>query len=179
LAVGLGACGRGKSASDAGGAADSGDAADAAGDCFGDMTVTLTGAFSATRAVPIVLLSYSSSNDTSTVYESAEFGMPFFLLMSFTFPGMPSVATYSEATAGETCLILLADSADQTRTWLSAAGPINQPNQGTCSITFTSVTPTPSSPSQIPYCVHGSLRATLPAAAGGTSTGTVTLTSSF
>jgi hypothetical protein len=94
----------------------------------------------------------------------------------FSFMGMPSLATYSETTAGATCLIQLVDSAAQSRSWLASGGSLG--SQGTCSITFTAVTPSASSSSSTQYCVHGSLRAVLPDSSGST-TDAVTLTSSF
>ncbi len=87
-----------------------------------------------------------------------------------------TTVTYSETTAGVTCVIQLVDYAAQSRSWLAAAGAPG--SQGTCSITSTAVTPSASSSSSTQYCVHGSFRAVLPDSSGST-TDAVTLTSSF
>ena len=142
------------------------------------MTTMISGSFNVTRMTPTPTVAWARSPNTTSLgasYDTNEPGGPSFrFLFGMSFPGMPAVGTYDQATPGLTCLVDIANRISSTN-WTASAGGIDNP--GTCSITFTSVTPISETWEQTRYCVHGSLRSTAPDAFGAPST--VTLTASF
>jgi hypothetical protein len=183
VALALAACSSGNGNGDGGvggtgGGGGGGGGADA-GDCEAESTITVSGALTGTRSAPAPTASQGTANDVSSVNVSAQFGTPFLSVWSFTFTGAPGLTVYTEATSGLSCGASVTDPADLNRSWLASKGVSGTPDQGTCSITFTSVTPTLMLAGQTQYCVHGTVQATMPARPGSTATGTVTLSASF
>jgi hypothetical protein len=176
----LAACGSGGSdnPADAAGSAEAGPDA-AAASCEAESTITVAGAFIGTRNAPTAASSHSNQDDAGLVDVIALFGSPFLSSWSFTFMGEPRLTTYTEATNGVLCGVGVTDAADLTRVWAATKGVQGTPDQGTCSLTITSVTATLVLSTQTQYCVHGSVQAMLPPKPGGTATGTVTLSASF
>src|SRR5262245_50929722 len=134
-----------------------------AGDCEADSSLTASGAFSGTRTAPAAAASHGTANDTGAVLVSAQFGTPFLSSWSFTFTGAPGPTTYTDSTPGLGCAATVADSANPTDTWIASKGVQGTPDQGTCALTLTSVTPTLMLSAQTQYCVHGTMQATLQA----------------
>jgi hypothetical protein len=186
LAAAFAACGGGgtKGPSDSGaqGGSGGGGAAEAgtdAGSCDAASTITVSGALTGTRSALAAGASWSTADNTGAVFTSTESATPFQSAWSFTFTGQPSLTTYTQTTPGLSCVVTAGDPAAPTGGWEANRGVMGTPDQGTCSLTLTSVTPTLMLTSQTQYCVHGSVQATLPAKTSGPSTGTVMLTASF
>jgi hypothetical protein len=185
----LGGCGGGSKASDgggggAGGGGGSGGGGDAASaSCDADSMITVAGALAGTRSAPAAASSWSTSNGTGMVLVDAQFGTPFLSGWSFIFMGQPALTTYTEATAGLSCVVTASQAPGEAGAtnviWEANKGVMGTADQGTCSLTLTSVTPTLMLTSQTQYCVHGSVQAMLPPKPGGAATGMVTLTASF
>jgi hypothetical protein len=188
----LGGCGGGSKASDggggsgggggsaSGGSGGGGDAASAS--CDADSMITVAGALTGTRTAPAAASSWSTSSGNGTAQVDAQFGTPFLAGWSFIFTGQPQATSYTDATAGVSCVITAAPTSEAggtTEVWEANKGVTGTADQGTCSLTLTSVTPTLMLTSQTQYCVHGTVQATLPPKPSGTATGTVTFTASF
>ena len=143
-------------------------------------SVTISGALSGTReGLPGTVTSWSSANDMTEVLMSASFGTPFYTGYSFLFPGKPSTTTYTDATAGLSCGIIVGDSNVIGSGWRASKAVMEDADQGACSLTFTSLTALPFPLTPTTYCAHGSVQATLPADPMLSSTGTVTLSATF
>jgi len=185
VAVSLaGACGSGGGTTrDAAGSEAAADivAGDGADDCStATSTVTITGALSGTRSgLPGTVASWSSVNDMTEVLMSASFGMPFYTTYSFLFPGKPTTTTYTDATAGMSCAVVVGDSAVVGSGWRASKAIMENADQGTCTLTFTSLTELAFPLTPTNYCAHGSVQATLPADPMAASTGVVTLSATF
>ena len=63
--------------------------------------------------------------------------------------------------------------------WRASKALMEDADQGTCSLTFTSLTALPFPLTPTTYCPHGSVQATLPADPKLSSIGTVTLSATF
>src|SRR5262249_44245629 len=138
LVVALAACGGGsKSPADSGGSGGGGGSD--AGSCDAEATLTASGAFTGTRSAPATTANHGTTTDRAPVIGGAAFGTPFLSGWSFTFMGEPRVTTYTEATAGLSCVATLTDAADPNRVWTANKGVQGVPDQGTCSLTLTSV----------------------------------------
>jgi hypothetical protein len=162
----------------AGGSSGGASGADA-GDCEAESTLTASGAFTGTRRAPAAAAHQGTANNTSAVNVSAQFGTPFLSAWSFTFTGAPGPVLFTQDTSGLTCVVTLTDAADPSRAWAATRRLIGMPDQGKCSITFTSVTETLAVSGQTSYCVHGTMEATLPPQPGSAAAGSVTLSASF
>lgn len=160
-------------------AADTG-AADADDCSTATSSVTISGALSGTRdGLPGTVTSWSSANDLTVVLMSASFGTPFYTTYSFLFPGKPSKTTYTDTTTGLSCGVTVGDSSVIGSGWRASKAIMEKADQGTCSLTLTSLTPLPFPLIPTTYCVHGTVQAMLPADPSLSSTGTVTLSATF
>jgi hypothetical protein len=154
---------------------------DGSADCVGDATITLSGAFVGTRTAPSPFASWTLGDTVGTVWDQAQsqYGTPFVSTWTFTFLGPPAVGTYTEATAGLSCMLRVTDATDATNAWQAENGVMGAADQGSCSLTLSTVAQTSIVENQTIYCVHGSVYAMLPGDPGGASSGTVLLTSAF
>jgi hypothetical protein len=180
--LGVAACGSsGGSGVDSGGAAGSDGAASTdADDCSADSMITVSGALTGTRSAPAAASHWSVPNDNGVVLVDAQFGPSFLSGWSFTFNGKPTVGTsYTEATPGLSCVVTAADPATPTNVWIARKGVSGSPDQGTCSLSITSLSPTLVQADVTQYCAHGTVTATLPPKPGGTQSGDVTLMATF
>lgn len=178
----VGACSNGGGgASDASAAGETAAEMGAVDDCStATSTVTIAGALAGTRTgLPATATSWSSANDMTEVLMSASFGTPFYTTYSFLFPGKPVVATpYTEATAGISCGVAVGDSAVVGSGW-RASKALEKADQGTCTLTFTSLTALPFPLIPVDYCAHGTVQATVPADPSLGSTGVITYSATF
>jgi hypothetical protein len=143
-------------------------------------SVTISGALSGTRdGLPGTITSWSNANDLTEVLMSASFGTPFYTFYSFLFPGKPSTTTYSDATTGMSCAVTVGDSSAIGSGWRASKAIMEKADQGTCSLTLTSLVELPFPLIPTTYCPHGTVQATLPADPSLSSTGTVTLSATF
>ena len=166
----------------AGGAGTAGTAGSggAAGDCAAYMTVVLSGSYRLTTTAPTVAVTSSSSSKSSwanTAQTTVQPGGPaFHLVFAVSFPGTPAVGTYDNETNGLGCMVDLDDLTGDVWDAFQGRSGDRVVTTGSCSITFTTVTPTSETLDQTSYCAHGNLAATM---VGDFDPSTVMLSASF
>lgn len=90
----------------------------------------------------------------------------------FDFGGAPTVQTYTSASPGFKCNVVITSGTASADTWVALYGQGAQPNKGTCSLTFSSVEMSGG------YVVHGQF-AVITDAQGGASAGNVNVAGTF
>jgi len=152
----------------------------AAGDCAAYMTVVLSGSYRLTTTAPTVAVKSSSSSKSSwanTTQTTVQPGGPAFrLVFDVSFPGTPAVGTYDNETNGLGCMVDLDDLTGDVWDAFQGRSGDRVVTTGSCSITFTTVTPTSETLDQTSYCAHGNLAATM---VGDFDPSTVMLSASF
>jgi hypothetical protein len=138
---------------------------------------TLSGALTGTPAcTPLGTFWTSDDNKTAFGFTPNFSGDPA-ILVTIATAGQAATGTYHETDVGAVAAISV--SSTNGNQWAMQTADGGTPASGSYTLTFSSVSTVTSDAATKVYQVHGTLTATLPAVAGTSATGTVTLRATF
>jgi hypothetical protein len=144
-----------------------------------DPHIELSGALTETLANIVPAASLSKSSDTGTLILLPAGATSVRAGFTFTFKGAPKAGeTYDQTQSGVTCALTAARASDNA-TWDAVRAITGAPDQGTCSLSLTSVEESVDTEALKQYKVHGTLEGTLPAKADSGAEGSVTMHAVF
>lgn len=140
--------------------------------------IALSGALTATIEHVAPSASWRKSNEQGSLIQLPGLD-PVNAGFSFTFMGPPEAGeTYDQTRAGVTCALTATRTSDNA-TWDAVHAIQGASDQGSCSVTLSSVEESVDAPAVKQFTVHGTVEGTLPAKQGSGAEGSVTLQATF
>jgi hypothetical protein len=140
--------------------------------------IELSGALSETIANVVPSASWRKSNDQGSLLHLHN-GAAVFAAFTFTFMGPPEEGgTYDQTSSGLTCALSATRTSDNA-SWDAVHAIQGAADQGSCSVSLTSVVESVDLPTAKQYTVHGTVDGTLPAKQDSGAQGSVTLHATF